>query len=97
MTKQVGGSHYKKKKIQPWDIIDEYNLNFYEGNVLKYLLREKVDRIEDLSKAIHYLEKEICNEKENLQQSELSICKQNETDKRLLKEGSVKEDWTAPL
>jgi len=40
-SKQIGGTHYSKHKIQPWDIIDEYGLNFYEGNVLKYLLRKK--------------------------------------------------------
>ena len=60
-TKQVGGDHYKKHEIQPWDIIDEYDLNYYEGNILKYLLRNKTDRVEDLQKLIHYAEKEIEN------------------------------------
>ena len=55
--KQVGGSHYKDYPIQPWDIIDCYGLDFYEGNVLKYLLRTKGDRLEDLQKAKHYLDK----------------------------------------
>lgn len=55
--RQVGGSHYKKHSIQPWDIIDEYGLGFYEGNVLKYLLRDKGNKREDLEKAAHYLEK----------------------------------------
>lgn len=55
--KQVGGSHYNSHTIQPWDIIDEYSLDYYEGNVLKYLLRLKNDRKEDLEKALHYLEK----------------------------------------
>ena len=59
--KQVGGDHYKRHSIQPWDIIDEYGLDFYEGNALKYLLRDKEDRLEDLQKAIHYLEKELEN------------------------------------
>jgi len=55
--KQVGGDHYKKHLIQPWDIIDAYDLDFYEGNALKYLLRTKGSRQEDIKKAIHYLEK----------------------------------------
>ena len=55
--RHVGGSHYKKHSIQPWDIIDGYKLGFYEGNVLKYLLRDKGNKKEDLKKAIHYLEK----------------------------------------
>lgn len=62
--KQVGGTHYAKHKIQPWDVIDEYNLNFYEGNVLKYLLRDKNNRIEDLEKLIHYAEKALDNLKQ---------------------------------
>ena len=55
--KQIGGDHYLKHTIQPWEIIDDYMLDFYEGNVLKYLLRTKGDRVEDLQKAKHYLEK----------------------------------------
>lgn len=55
-NKQIGGTHYKNK-IQPWDIIDSWNLNFYEGNILKYLLRKKDNRVEDLQKLIHYAEK----------------------------------------
>lgn len=53
---QVGGDHYRQP-IQPWDIIDIYGLNFYEGNALKYLLRRKDNRIQDLKKAAHYIEK----------------------------------------
>lgn len=56
--RQVGGSHYDGK-IQPWDIIDEWQLDYYEGNALKYLLRDKKDRLEDLEKAKHYIEKKI--------------------------------------
>lgn len=55
--RQVGGDHYRKFKIQPWDIIDEYDLSFYAGNALKYLLRDKGNRLEDLKKARHYLDK----------------------------------------
>lgn len=54
---QVGGDHYKKFKIQPWEIVDEYDLCFYSGNVLKYLLRVKTNKLEDLKKARHYLDK----------------------------------------
>lgn len=56
---QVGGKHYTHFEVQPWDIIDIYGLSFYEGNVLKYLLRKKGSRIEDLQKAKHYLERMI--------------------------------------
>lgn len=53
---QIGGTHYQKA-IQPWDIISEWELDFWEGNVLKYLLRWKFkDGVKDLKKAKHYLE-----------------------------------------
>jgi len=56
--RQVGGNHYLKHgNMQPFDIIDEYNLNFYEGCALKYLLRWRdKDNILDLEKAKHYIE-----------------------------------------
>ena len=57
LEEQVGGDHYKKFKIQPWEIVDEYDLCFYSGNVLKYLLRVKTNKLEDLKKARHYLDK----------------------------------------
>lgn len=53
---QVAGTHYQRA-IQPWDIISEWELDFWEGNVLKYLLRWKhKDGVQDLQKAKHYLE-----------------------------------------
>ena len=55
---QVGGSHYKDKAMQPWDIIDAWELNFYAGNVIKYILRYKhKDGLQDLQKARHYIDK----------------------------------------
>ena len=60
-ARQVGGDHYVRHAIQPWDVIEEYDLNFFTGNAVKYLLRDKpgTRRVEDLQKAIHYIEHEI--------------------------------------
>jgi|PlaIllAssembly_1097288.scaffolds.fasta_scaffold2039781_1 hypothetical protein len=59
-NEQVGGDHYTKHKVQPWDVIDEYQLNFWLGNVIKYILRHQdKNGIEDLRKALHYLQHEI--------------------------------------
>jgi hypothetical protein len=56
MSKQVGGNHYRKA-IQPWDIIEEWQLGYFRGNVLKYILRAPYKNgKEDLEKAKHYLE-----------------------------------------
>jgi hypothetical protein len=56
-SKQIGGSHYLKA-IQPWDIIEAWQLDFWEGNALKYLLRYKEKGgLQDLDKLEHYIEK----------------------------------------
>ena len=55
--KQVGGSHYKDCAIQPVDYIVKNNLDFLEGNVVKYITRHKTKNgIEDIRKVIHYAE-----------------------------------------
>jgi intein/homing endonuclease len=54
---QVGGNHYETMAIAPWEIIKRNGLDFWEGNVLKYLLRyRKKNGLEDLMKARDYLD-----------------------------------------
>lgn len=55
---QVGGDHYKKNAIQPWDYITSNQLGYLEGNIVKYVSRwkDKGGR-QDLEKAKHYLDK----------------------------------------
>jgi len=62
--KQIGGSHYKDRRIKPWDVIDSsFNhaevIGFYKGNAIKYIMRagSKGPAREDYEKAVHYLEK----------------------------------------
>jgi len=56
-NKQVGGTHYKKYKIEPYKFIAENNLSYAQGNIIKYIIRYKdKNGIEDLDKAIHYIE-----------------------------------------
>lgn len=55
LKSQVGGDHYKKHPIQPWEIIVDWKCNFFEGNVIKYILRDKKSKVEDLKKACHYV------------------------------------------
>jgi len=58
--KQVGGSHYKFFRIQPYEFISKNDLSFFQGNVVKYVLRYPYKNgIEDLKKIIHYCELEI--------------------------------------
>ena len=56
-NKQIGGSHYKKMKIQPSKFVIENELLFPEGNVIKYICRHRFKNgKEDLLKAIHFIE-----------------------------------------
>ena len=53
---QEDGQHYKKMKVQPAYFINENNLPFAEGNVIKYVCRHKLKGgAKDIKKAIHYL------------------------------------------
>ena len=55
--KQIGGSHYKKMKIQPSRFVIENELLFPEGNVIKYICRHRFKNgKEDLEKAVHFIE-----------------------------------------
>ena len=52
---QIGGSHYMNKGIQPIELIVALNLNFIEGNIVKYITRYKEKNgVQDLMKCIHY-------------------------------------------
>lgn len=57
--------HYQGSKFEVIDIIEDFGLGFYLGNSLKYILRvgrkhqEQDMYVEDMRKAIWYLEREI--------------------------------------
>lgn len=61
--KQIGGTHYKDMKLEPWDIADtwpiEQQIGIYRHGALKYIMRmgSKDDSLQEINKAIHYLEK----------------------------------------
>lgn len=57
MTKQVGGDHYAKMKVQPIQFIVANDIPYREANAIKYICRHKnKNGIQDIEKAIHYLE-----------------------------------------
>jgi hypothetical protein len=61
--RQVGGDHYKKLAVQPWDVVDtwpiEQQIGYYRGGALKYVMRmgSKDESIQEVNKGLHYLEK----------------------------------------
>ncbi len=54
-------SHYKGKKLEVIDVISDFELNFFLGNAIKYILRagKKGEKTEDLKKALWYIQREI--------------------------------------
>jgi len=61
--KQIGGTHYKDMKLEPWDVADtwsrEQQIGIYRHGALKYIMRmgTKDENLQEIEKAIHYLEK----------------------------------------
>ena len=56
----IGQSNYSQKIIQPWAIWQDYDLNPWDADIIKRILREKSTdpRILDYEKVIH-----ICQER----------------------------------
>ncbi len=56
-------SHYTDGKIEVIDFIEDKGLNFHRGNAVKYIARagkkDKYKEVEDLEKAVWYLNREI--------------------------------------
>lgn len=58
-SRQVGGEHYKSD-IQHWDYVWENNLDYFQGQITKYVSRwRSKNGIQDLEKARHFLDKYI--------------------------------------
>ena len=53
---QLGGSHYKDCSIQTVEYIHANKLDYFEGNVVKYITRHRTkgQGKKDIEKAIHY-------------------------------------------
>lgn len=55
--KQVGGDHYKTS-FQHWDLVSRLKLPYMPAQITRYIARwRKKNGVEDLQKAIHYMQK----------------------------------------
>ena len=56
-------THYTRGNIEVWDFIRDQGLNYFRGNAIKYICRagykSPQTEVEDIKKAIHYLENEL--------------------------------------
>lgn len=58
--RQVGGSHYKTGGEEHWDRVARLGLDYFQGQITKYVERwKKKNGLEDLKKARHFLDKYI--------------------------------------
>lgn len=58
---QIGGDHYLKLNVQPWDVMRAWFgrakfMSYLLMTALKYIARDKSNKREDVQKAIHYLQ-----------------------------------------
>ena len=62
-TENKSATKHYDESVQPIDLIEAFNLGFNRGNVIKYVSRagRKDNELEDLEKALWYLEREIDN------------------------------------
>lgn len=60
-------NHYKGNRFEVIDIIEDFQLDFCLGNAIKYVLRceKKENQIQDLNKAIWYINRKINQLKES--------------------------------
>jgi len=81
-------AHYTRGAIEVWDFIRDQDLNYHLGNAIKYICRaghkSPDTKVEDLKKAIHYLENEL------LHSHELN------DDGRTVPLGIYFDDWEGP-
>lgn len=63
-ARQVGGQHYGLSDFQHWDMVDLFGLDYFQGQITKYVMRwKKKNGLQDLDKARHFLDKYIELEK----------------------------------
>ena len=58
---KISPKHYQRGNIEVWDFISDQDLDYFCGNVIKYVCRagHKDDELTDLKKAKAYIDKKI--------------------------------------
>jgi len=82
MADKINPQHYQNRNdnLQVIDVIEQFNLNFHRGNVVKYAIRagrkdeqgyENLEKaIEDLEKAKWYLDRQILDYRNLMEKSD---------------------------
>ena len=78
-------AYYQRGSSDVWNFIRDQGLNFHLGNVIKYICRAgyKTDsKIQDLEKALHYLQNELDHEKDVYLRASQGIPYEVQSEKR---------------
>tara|TARA_B100000519_G_scaffold175942_1_gene164809 strand:+ start:2811 stop:3080 length:270 start_codon:yes stop_codon:yes gene_type:complete len=63
MYKITPPKHYSAGDIQPWDVIIDWKLGFFDGNAVKYICRagkkDGATALEDYKKALNYIQEKV--------------------------------------
>ncbi len=78
--------HYNQGKYEAIDVIEDWKLNFNLGNAIKYIARcrFKRNKIEDLEKAVWYIEREIKNTKKDISSEEESTDEEEQKETEIV-------------
>tara|TARA_Y100000034_G_scaffold122665_1_gene168428 strand:- start:714 stop:1172 length:459 start_codon:yes stop_codon:yes gene_type:complete len=72
-NRQVGGKHYRNE-IQHWDWAFSNGFDYFQGQITKYIARWRYKNgIQDLEKALHFLEKYIELQKEETAMADVTV------------------------
>lgn len=96
LERQIGGSHYKKFKIQPAEFNEVNGLSFLEGCIVKRICRWR-DKggVQDLEKIKHEVDLliELENAKDTGRQAEATVAPQEPHQERLAFTEVLSEDY----
>ena len=96
MAETTSPVYYKRGSIEVWDFIRDQGFSFHLGNAIKYICRagHKGSKIEDLEKAIVYLQNELEHAKCQ------NLPRHHSSDDVVLSSEGVQgglSDWTIPV
>ena len=89
---EIRPDYYKSGGLEAFDVIDAFDLDFNLGNAFKYIARagKKDSKIEDLRKAVTYLNREI--KKEDKKRIDEDFRRKMETTPIMIKNGVSSEE-----
>lgn len=85
---EIRPDYYKSGGLEAFDVIDAFELDFNLGNTFKYIARagKKGDKVEDLRKAVTYLNREIEKEEKPKKNNTQNMIKMS------VKEGQMHDE-----